>query len=56
MWDRAVYYVTGDIEVPAGETLTIMPGTTVYFSADSLMTVPSAACHSISPVSALATH
>jgi len=39
VWDRAVYYVTGDIEVPAGETLTIMPGTTVYFSADSLMTV-----------------
>ena len=34
-----VYRVTGDVVVPAGVTLTVLPGTTVFFEQDSGITV-----------------
>ncbi|MBN2474231.1 MAG: lamin tail domain-containing protein [Pirellulales bacterium] len=41
VWDAASgpWHVTGDVTVPAGVTLTIEPGTTVFFDQDTQLTV-----------------
>jgi hypothetical protein len=41
VWNPAngVYHVTGDLFVDAGATLTVLPGTTVYFDTDTGLTV-----------------